>query len=359
MNCNTQNIRYPILILLLSVSVVLRSQIPDGYYKSAEDKKAAELKTALYNIIRNHTVLEYYSSSESFKTTDWHPATETAPNGYFWDMYSNYQRTYWSGMNREHSLPKSWWSDAPETTVAYSDLHNLYPSDATANSAKLNYGLGEVKGTPDYTNGIVKVGSNGFPGYTGTVFEPADEYKGDFARDYMYVVTCYENYANNWRSTGTASMLLGGTYPVFKPWAVNLLLKWSEQDPVSTKEITRNNAVYKLQNNRNPFIDHPELAEYIWGKYMSFSWIDDGKSPETEIPLKLKANMVDNSLQVTVNDPDNSFFYIKDLSGEIHNSGKITSGKISVAHLQNGMYLLEVYSTFKKRYVSKFVVHHP
>jgi endonuclease I len=344
------------LLLLLFANVW--AQAPDGYYDAADGKKEADLKTALFHIIKNHTQLEYYASSTYFLTTDWHPGTTQYPNGYFWDMYSNYQRTTWNGMNREHSLPKSWWSAAPETTVAYSDLHNLYPSDATANSAKLNYGLGEVTGTPDFTNGVVKVGANGFPGYTGTVFEPADEYKGDFARDYMYVVTCYEDYANNWRSTGTASMLLGGTYPVFREWAVNLLLKWHRQDPVSSKETNRNNAVYSFQHNRNPFIDHPELAEFIWGKYVGSPWSKNGTLPEEDIPLTVQPNPVSSILTAKVNNPSESTYYILNLSGIVMKTGKFTSdGTLSVDELPNDMYILMVYSDTSRK-VTKFIVHH-
>jgi len=269
--------RRTISIYFFGLYTLLFAQAPAGYYNTAVGKKDAELKTALHTIIKDHTMLEYYSSSTSFQKTDWHP------DGYFWDMYSNNKRTRWSGMNREHNLPKSWWSTNPETTIAYTDLHNLYPSDATANTAKSNYPLGVVGGTPTFSNGVVKVGSNSYPGYSGTVFEPANEYKGDFARDYMYVVTCYEDYANNWRSLGTASMLYNGvTYPVFRPYAVNLLLEWSRNDPVSDKEINRNNAVYELQGNRNPFIDFPSLTEYIWGKYKGESWPGDDSQPETD-----------------------------------------------------------------------------
>jgi endonuclease I len=344
--------------LLLSLVIPVWAQAPDGYYDSADGKKDAELKTALFHIIKSHTQLDYYTSSTYFLTTDWHPGTTQFPGGYIWDMYSNFQHTTWSGMNREHSLPKSWWSAAPETTVAYSDLHNLYPSDATANTAKLNYGLGEVTGTPDFSNGVVKVGTNGFPGFTGTVFEPADEYKGDFARDYMYVVTCYEDYANNWRSLGTSSMLLGGTYPVFRAWAVNLLLKWHRQDPVSSKETNRNNAVYSFQHNRNPFIDHPELAEFIWGKYMGSPWSLDGTLPEEDIPLTVQPNPVSSILTAKVNKPSESTYYILNLSGIVMKTGKFASdGTLSVDELQNDMYILMVYSETSRK-VTKFIVHH-
>lgn len=342
------------IALLCTISAI--AQEPSGYYSAAEGKSQAALKTALYTIIKSHVVLEYYSSSTSFRSTDWHPATSTYPNGYFWDMYSDIKRTSWTGMNREHNMPKSWWSENPESTVAYSDLHNLYPSDATANSAKLNYCLGVVGGNPVFSNGVIKVGTNTFPGYSGTVFEPANEYKGDFARDYMYVVTCYEDYANNWRSTGTASMLIGGsTYPVFNSYAVNLLLKWNTDDPVSEKEVVRNNAVYQLQKNRNPFIDHPELAEFLWGSRKGELWSLDVGPTET-VELKIKANPVTTDLEVVLYKPELATYYVETINGITVQSGNFSpDGKISVGKLNNGLYLLKVY-TGAKRKVGKFIV---
>lgn len=346
-------LKIKILFIWFFCASILAAQIPAGYYSAAVGKADAELKTALYNIIRNHDVLEYYSSSTSFRKTDWHP------DGYFWDMYSNYKRTAWSAsMNREHNMPKSWWSTAPETTTAYSDLHNLYPSDAGANTAKSNYPLGVVGGNPDYTNGVVKVGKNTYSGYVGTVFEPANQYKGDFARDYMYVVTCYENYANNWRSTGTASMLFsGGTYPVFKPYAANLLLEWSRNDPVSEKEIVRNNAVYLLQGNRNPFIDYPVLAELIWGKYKGQAWAGDNATPETEADFYVSYNDLDKKLFVKVNKPETATYFIYSISGVVVQSDNIISAdsKIDVSGLEKGMYIVKIYSGIRRK-TDKFIV---
>jgi len=359
-----------LLVFFLVFSLWLQAQIPAGYYHDAAGKKAADLKTAMYNIIRNHTQLEYYSSSTSFKTTDWHPATASAPTGYFWDMYSNLERTSWSGMNREHSMPKSWFgiaSGQENSAPIGCDLHNLYPSDKDANSAKLNYPLGEVTGTPVFNNDVVKVGTNGLSfveggttlKYNSTVFEPADEYKGDFARDYMYMVTCYENYSGRWQSLGTQSMLSGGTYPVFNRWGINLLLKWSRQDPVSTKEIVRNNAVYALQKNRNPFVDHPELAEFIWGKYMDLVWTEDAVLPEDEVKFEVEPNPAQTTVAVKLNDPAKSTYFLKTMSGFTLKTDKFNAqGTIAVDKLENGLYLLEVYSSTHKRYVSKLIIRH-
>lgn len=334
-----------VLALLLLIICVLNAQIPAGYYDSAKGKKGASLKTALYQIIRPHTVLEYYSSSTSFLKTDWHP------DGYIWDMYSNYKRTYWTGMNREHSLPKSWWSTSPETTVAYSDLHNLYPSDATANTAKSNYPLGIVGGTPTFSNGVVKVGTSSYLGYTGEVFEPANEYKGDFARDYMYIVTCYEDYANSWRSTGTSSMLLNGsTYPVFKPYAINLLLEWSRNDPVSDKEINRNNEVFKLQGNRNPYIDFPAMFEYVWGKFLNETWEGDATVPEIENNIILKYDSQTKKLFLNLKKPQSASFSIYSINGAMLMKSETinSSSTIDVSSLEKGIYIMKIYYNNKR-----------
>jgi hypothetical protein len=129
-----------------------------------------------------------------------------------------------------------------------------------------NYAYGEVS-NPSYTtsNGS-KLGPNTFGSYSGTVFEPADEYKGDLARTYFYMVTCYEDRVASWETNNSNgdAMLDGTSYPCFEPWALQLLLKWHYEDPVSQKEIDRNNAIYQIQGNRNPFIDHPEYVCMIW-----------------------------------------------------------------------------------------------
>ena len=356
-----------LLLLLLLLSLGLSAQIPSGYYKNAEGKNKAGLKTSLYNIIKDHNPLSYSGLSNSFRASDWHPATDDAPIGYFWDMYSNYHRTSWTGMNREHSLPKSWFgiaSGQEDSAPIGCDLHNLYPSDAAANSEKSNYPIGDVTGIVNYTNGVVKVGASVTypvtPKFDGTVFEPANEYKGDFARDYMYMVTCYEDYSKRWQSLGTSCMLLGGTYPVFTPTAIVLLLKWHRQDPISQKEIDRNNAVFKLQGNRNPFIDHPELAEFIWGKYMSDNWVEGADLPEDELNFQLKPYPVLDSLLTTnVYHPEHSTYVVKSISGITVMTGTFSvSGDFHVNVLKNGMYILEVYSAGKRRYISKFIIRH-
>lgn len=254
--------RFLSLILFAAAFLALQADIPAGYYQRLDGKQKDALKTATFQTIRPHTVVTYNSLfPQQFPQTDVYPELYNGERRW-WEMYSNMVflvRNGWNGMNREHSFPKSWWGGAQNE--AYTDLNHLYPSESAANLAKNNFPLGEVM-TPTFQNGVTTVGYaySGQGGGASQVFEPADEYKGDFARTYFYMATCYQDYS--WKYT---YMVQNGDYPTLRPWAYEMLLDWSRRDPVSQKEVMRNEAVYQIQGNRNPFIDFPELAEYIWG----------------------------------------------------------------------------------------------
>ena len=182
----------------------------------------------------------------------------------------------------------------------YSDAFHLYPTDGKVNNQRSNYPFGECAGG-DYlpSNGSVRplgrLGNSTFPGFSGEVFEPDDQYKGDFARSYFYMAAAYNDKISGWTSGNGGQMLAGNNYPVYKSWAIDMLLKWHRQDPVSQKEIDRNNAVYKHQGNRNPFIDHPELAEYIWGSKKDAKW-SLGATTEPELMLPADGSVADIGL---------------------------------------------------------------
>lgn len=332
------------LMMVVLMPLIGYAAIPAGYYNAAEGKREAALKTALHTAIRPHTQLEYYSSSTHFRSTDWHPG------GYFWDMYSREQRTSWSNLNREHSMPKSWWSPQPEYTVAYSDLHNLYPSNIDANSAKSNFPLGIVGSSYEFDNGVSKVGYNTYPGYSGMVFEPANEYKGDFARTYMYMVTCYEDYAPNWRSTGTESMLYQNTYPVFKPYAISLLMKWHRDDPVSQKEIDRNNAVHTIQGNRNPYIDYPLLAEFLWGANKGQAWDAEAAGGSVDEVFTAGYLYKTGDLVVRLSPAAEVSYHIFSIDGRLVASGVLSSAMSTLIPLkvEKGVYLIRVETSRRK-----------
>lgn len=250
------------------------ADVPSGYYSNLDGKSDEALKTAIYEIISQHTQLTYSSLWDYFPTTDVYPTTVDGKT-IVWDMYSDnwnnqtyYYPSHTTGLNREHSVPKSWWGSGSTTAaiqsyMAGTDLMHLFPADASANSAKSNYPLGEVAQST-FDNGVAKVGyaETGQGGGCTYVFEPDDDYKGDFARVYFYMATCYQDYTWKYQYMfiNTSS-----SYLSMKPWAYNLLLEWHRDDPVSDKETDRNEAVYSIQGNRNPFVDDPELVEYIWG----------------------------------------------------------------------------------------------
>lgn len=278
------------LSTLLMAAVQMFAQGPNNsgtYYQQADGSKGQALKTALYGIIKEHGELGYGELWEAFKSTD------AREDGKVWDMYSgvtdyefvtsgkNYKKEG-DCYNREHSMPKSWFNDE---TPMYTDLVHLVPTDGYVNGKRGNNPFGETN-SPTYTSegGFSKLGPSSIAGYIGTVFEPNDEYKGDFARIYFYMVTCYEDKVSTWES----DMLDHNSYPAFTDWALGMLLHWAEEDPVSKKEIDRNNAVYNIQGNRNPYVDYPGLEQYVWGnmKDMAFSYDNYSTGITVTVPTK-------------------------------------------------------------------------
>lgn len=263
------------VIALLLQSSVMRAQAPDGtgtYYQSADGTMGKALKTALHNIIADHTAISYKQIWTAYKTTD------TKDDGHVYDIYSDVTNYIYGTdqagsykkegdvYNREHTMPKSWFKNA---TPMSTDLFHIMPSDGYVNGKRSNYPYGETNGEKyKSANAYSKLGACTTKGYTGVVFEPNDEYKGDLARNYFYMATAYEDKITSWNSnTGGAgtNIFSGDSYTCYVDWQLNMLLRWAKNDPVSDKETKRNDAVYAIQHNRNPYIDYPGLEQYVWG----------------------------------------------------------------------------------------------
>ena len=248
----------------------LIADIPPGYYDDAQGLDGEPLRLALHNIIDDHIPQSYSSLYGHFQSTD------AKPDGTVWDMYSDVpggtppyiynftgadQCGNYAGegdcFNREHSWPKSWFNeDMPMNT----DLFHIYPTDGYVNGMRSNHPYGEVASTTWTSQNGSQRGSMNSYNHNGTVFEPIDEYKGDFSRTYFYMSTRYYTEDSGWDNN---DMVNGST---LNDWAVVMLMDWHLQDSVSQKEIDRNNAVYAIQENRNPFIDHPEWVGCVWGE---------------------------------------------------------------------------------------------
>ena len=306
MYMNLNNIKKIAACMFAAIATSTASaQIPEGYYDSLKGKKGAELKNAVHDIIKKAEVLDYGSGNGCTWYGFW--ITDRTSDGRFIDRYSpeskwvmsTSQGTVGTGMNIEHSFPKSWWGGAK--IQAYMDLYNLMPCESKINSTKSNYPMGVVV-DGDNGNGCTKVGK----GTDGQWYwEPSNEWKGDFARGYMYMATTYQNLS--WKGTQAAQILEKGDYPTLKRWAYELYIKWAKQDPVTTLEVKRNNDVYKIQGNRNPFVDFPNLMEYVWGDSINYAF-DPAKTITSEKYIGGGGNPVD---------PDNPDNPNPDVSEEI------------------------------------------
>ena len=288
------------LVLIVQVSwaanVTAPAAIPD-YYSAANGKSGNSLYSALNTIAnKGFKSLGYDGALSAYQKSDVYPSDPNHPDyvagkaGKLWDMYGACSFTAgdecgnYSGecdcYNREHSIPKSWWGGGKNNM--YSDIFHLVPTDGYVNNRRSNYAFGVVSGSPKYEYNGCKLGSpasvstdkSTILGTSATcsanpVFEPKDDYKGDFARGYLGMIAKYSN-----SSYSITSGDGGQIFEAFQTtshfgltkYGVVLLMKWHREDPVSRKEIDRNNGIQATQGNRNPFIDYPYLAEYIWGE---------------------------------------------------------------------------------------------
>ena len=280
------------IYLLLSsfLTVIAFAQAPSGYYNSATGT-GYQLKTQLKTIItaghsdqgygslwtlylqpaykdayyeNNNTILDIYSERPNGPDSyEYVPGTDQCGN------YNSEGMCY----NREHLVPQSYF-DGYQTNPMKNDPFHITPTDGWVNGQRGNFPFGVVAAANYTSSNGSKRGSNldsGYSaGFTGTVFEPIDEFKGDVARSVLYFSTRYEDLMDNFftaangTSTQVKVMFDGSTNKVFNDTFLNILISWHLADPVSAREVGINNAVYAYQGNRNPFIDNPDYVCQIW-----------------------------------------------------------------------------------------------
>jgi endonuclease I len=268
-------------LILAVVAMMLGSAWAQGpnnsgtYYANANGKSGAALRTALGNIINPHTNIGYKGLFDAYRKTDkradgkvrdWYSNT----TNYDFDDHTGGYSKEGDMYNREHSVPQSWFGSS---NIIVSDIVHVIPTDGYVNNRRGNNPLAEVLTvTYQSNNGYSKLGSCKTEGFNGVVFEPNDEIKGDMARIYFYMATCYESACADWGNVFSSSN--NG----FESWYIDMLMRWAKQDPIDDVEIARNNAIYgdDVQGNRNPFVDYPGLEEYIWGDKKDEAFSYDG-----------------------------------------------------------------------------------
>ncbi|WP_306350978.1 endonuclease [Flavobacterium sp. '19STA2R22 D10 B1'] len=267
-------------LTMLMLTTLAFAQIPAGYYNNATGTGYAlktQLKTiitnghnpksynALWTLYANNAYKDLYYENDN-TLLDFYSEKPAGPDSYTFNVPSNQCGSYTgegSCYNREHVMPQSVFNEA---SPMVSDAHHIFPTDGYVNGKRNNYAFGKVNSpTWTSTNGS-KLGPNtnsGYSaGYSGVVFEPIDEFKGDIARVLLYMATRYEGVIAGWNDH---EMLNHTSNQVFSDWSLSVLLTWNNQDPVSDRERAINNAIYTHQGNRNPYIDHPEYVAQIWG----------------------------------------------------------------------------------------------
>lgn len=365
--------------LLLSFSLISVAQetatqsinsIPVGYYNNATGS-GYMLKTQLATIITNNYIDRGYSGLwTTYGVSDRDHQYENDntvidlysenPNGV--DPYTFLYNTNQCGAysaeggcyNREHTVPQSYFGSGIQPM--YSDAHFVIPADGKVNGWRDDHPYGVVAATtnpcnagatntPCSTQNGSKLGANvnsGYSsGYSATVFEPLDEFKGDIARMLLYFATRYEDQLVNFYATSTseAKVIFDGTSGhTFSQTFLNILLTWNAQDPVSAREIERNDAIYSRQSNRNPFIDHPEYAAQIWGLSLAISSFDSLNN--VSIYPNPSTDVVNISTEVPLDQID-----IITINGQVLQQIKnpiIENDSYSISNLPKGFYFLKL-----------------
>lgn len=277
-----------IILFILFISFAAHGQVPTGYYNTANGLTGYPLKTALKTIITNgHNPQTYDALYSLYATSDndeyYDNGTQTNT---ILDIYSenptgmesyNYGLTQdCSGVsitqeglcyNREHIFPQGFFNSSANTTPRH-DAHHVIPTDGYVNNGRSNYPFGVVgNAQTTYSNGS-KWGNSVSPGFTDRVFEPIDEFKGDVARMILYFATRYEDSYNDtsWDNPNMSPYdpRDGSQNRWYDQWYIDQMMAWHAQDPVSPREIERNNEIFNFQGNRNPYIDNPQYVAMIW-----------------------------------------------------------------------------------------------
>lgn len=338
-----------IFLVIVLMGHLVMAQIPSNYYNSAIGLSGYTLKSQLKTVITNGHVNQGYDGLyEGYVTTDTDHYYEN--DGTVLDIYSekptatdSYNFTHSSGdqcgtynseadcYNREHVVPQSVFN---EQSPMVSDIHTVIPTDGYVNNRRSNYPFGVVT-NPSWTstNGS-KVGSNTAGSYSGSSFEPIDEFKGDVARMMFYFATRYETQVDSW----SFAMFDGSEDKVFEDWALTMLLEWHENDPVSQREIDRNNAAYDFQGNANPFISHPEWVNVIWNP------TPDTQAPSVPTNLTV-SNESSNALQLSwTASTDNVGVF----SYDVYKDGSLQGNATTNSYFVTGLVPLTTYNFYVK-----------
>jgi endonuclease I len=345
-----KQLKYLPLLFLLFINTIVSAQIPSGYYDSASGLSGDNLKSTLHNIIKDHKEFSYTSTStdiwDILKESDMDTANSANVILFYsgWSVNAAQEYNDGSGWSREHVWAKSH-GDFGTDKGAGTDAHHLRPCDISVNSAR---------GNDDFDNG----GDFYIDGDGATTcktdadsWEARDEVKGDVARMLFYMAVRYEgdNGEPDLELVDAVNTVVLNTTGKGYHGKLSTLLEWHKADPVDSFEINRNNVIYSFQENRNPFIDHPEYVDKVWGDLTSTAYL---KASE----LKIYPNPAKDYIQIE--SPSN-----EEVTGSITSvSGKVVATfegqgifKVYIKNIDSGFYGVRIVAN-DKVYQSKIVI---
>lgn len=339
---------------------------PVGYYNAAAGLTCSAKKNALETIITTGYNSQTYTALwTDYLTTD-DRLNDAGTKTIVWDMYtdnptgSECEFTFGTDQdngtlgtaecqkfNREHAFPKSWFGGSTAQFTPGTDLFIVYPTDKKVNSVRGNQPYGETNNPSITSANGCKFGPSSVAGISGEVFEPIDAYKGDFARSYFYVATRYGVNIAAWATnTVEANIALDGTkWPAYELPFLKMLIKWHTNDPVSQKEIDRNNAVYAIQGNRNPYIDHPEYVNDVWVNNCGLAVSVESLQAKSRFLLYPNPAKTDITIQITNETATDFNVNITDVFGKVWLQKNIsttygTTNSLDIRILPAGNYFL-------------------
>lgn len=358
------------LVAAFLFSVAAVAQIPNGYYDGTQDLEGFELKTKLFQIIGNFNAQSYNDLKDLYKST--HPTNGFRDRYYemdntVLDVYSenpdgtdpyNYNPNSQMGsganegsaFNREHLIPQSYFNQALPMRA---DAFHVWPVDSKVNGWRGNDAIGPVDNPQNAnpcnngaTNHPCKSKNGTLKGKFGstTVLEPIDEFKGDIARAFLYFATAYENKLPNFynNSAGVKAMFDGSKNKAFSDKFLNVLIEWHLQDPPSQREIDLNDMIqYRFQGNRNPYIDHPELASRIWGIGLNTEDLEFQSRPDVEVYYAANKEVV---IRLLNDEKSMDKISVYDASGKLVQAhlNKMNQKEFRLNIQQKGVYILKI-----------------
>ncbi|MFT5215377.1 MAG: endonuclease I [Glaciecola sp.] len=335
-------------LLFVFIPLLSFTQVPLDYYLTAENTRDDILKFELNQIIDDHT--EFYYTSSGTDVWDILKETDKDPNNtnnvilIYSGISVNAAQEYNSGAGwtREHVWAKSK-GDFGTALGPGTDVHHLRPLDNSMNSTRNNRGFDNCITCIDvYDQWSNPTGSK--KDANNWSFEPRANVKGDVARMLFYMAVRYEGY-DGYPDLELSETIQDQSGKLPFHGVLSTLLEWHRNDPIDSWEENRNDIIYySYQNNRNPFIDYPELAEHLWGNMKGIDWQKSlGVDAFSEVEIKFYPNPTSlGYVNISSKNSSRMNVTVFDILGKQVINTTVSNNRLNVSNLNAGIYIMKI-----------------